>query len=564
MSLGILMMVHTAFGRAAQVARHFAERGCPVVIHVDRRVRAKVVKGFRQSLYGAGDVHFTPRVRVEWGAWSMVEATQIAAEEMLARHPEVRHVMLASGSCLPLRPVSELIDYLDAHPDTDFIESVTTEQVTWTIDGLEEERFTLRFPFSWRRHRRLFDGYVRLQRRIGFERRVPAGIEPHLGSQWWCLTADTLRAILEDPDRPAHDAYFRHVWIPDESYFQTLARGRSHRIDSRSLTLSKFDVGGKPHVFYDDHLHLLRRSDCFMARKIWPGADLLYETFLSPSAERTKRTEPDPGKIDRVFARANARRAHGRPGLYNQGRFPHWGWEGRRTAARYTVLSGFDDLFEDFPAWFAKRAGGRVHGHLYHPDRVEFAGGERLVRGNLTDDARLRDHRPEQFLFNLLWSTRGERQTFLFGPGDRQRVADMMMGDPDATFGMVTGAWIVPLLRSGRPFPEVQAEAARLQRAEMRLIEMSKARWARARVLSWSLAELVTAPMDRLQALLDEVAPRDRAQPTEAPVMHGLDGLPDLLRRLRDNGVKPVVMGDLRQIERGPTATMPTLRPAAG
>ena len=140
MSLGVVMLVHTAFERAAQVARHFAARGCPVVVHVDRRVRRKVVKQFRESLYGAGDVHLSPRVRVEWGGWSLVEATQLACEEMLARHPEVRHVMLASGSCLPLRPVEELAAYLDAHPDTDFIESVTTEQVTWTIDGLEEER----------------------------------------------------------------------------------------------------------------------------------------------------------------------------------------------------------------------------------------------------------------------------------------------------------------------------------------------------------------------------------------------------------------------------------------
>ena len=45
-----------------------------------------------------------------------------------------------------------------------------------------------------------------------------------MGSQWWCLTRATLRAILRDPDRPALARYFRGVWIPDESYFQTLAR----------------------------------------------------------------------------------------------------------------------------------------------------------------------------------------------------------------------------------------------------------------------------------------------------------------------------------------------------
>ena len=89
-------------------------------------------------------------------------------------------------------------------------------------------------------------------------------------------------AQLEDPDRRYYDRYFSRVWIPDESYYQTLVRLYSTDIESRSLTLSKFDFQGKPHVFYDDHLQLLRRSDCFVARKIWPYAERLYSNFLSP------------------------------------------------------------------------------------------------------------------------------------------------------------------------------------------------------------------------------------------------------------------------------------------
>ncbi len=201
------------------------------------------------------------------GHVGLVAGTLSASEMMLAEFDEVRHVYLSSGSCLPLRPVQELIDYLAARPQTDFIESATTSDVPWTVGGLSDERFTLRFPFSWKRHRYLFDKYVDLQRKVGFKRKIPNGIQPHMGSQWWCLTRQTLSAILEDPERDRYDAFFQKVWIPDESYFQTLARLYSSNIESRSLTLSKFDFQGKPHIFYDDHLQLLRRSDCFVARK---------------------------------------------------------------------------------------------------------------------------------------------------------------------------------------------------------------------------------------------------------------------------------------------------------
>ena len=343
-SVGIVMLIHTALHRAEQVARHWLAAGCPVVLHVDRNVAEADFNAFRDRFLDHPQVVFSDRHRCEWGTWGIVAASQAAGELMLERFHEVTHVYLASGSCLPLRPVKELQEYLAARPQTDFIESATTTDVPWIMGGLGAERFTLRFPFSWKRHRRLFDGYVRLQRRLGVRRRVPEGLNPHLGSQWWCLTRKTLSAILTDPRRAEYDTYFRRVWIPDECYYQTLTRLHSVKVESRSLTLSKFDYQGKPHVFYDDHLQLLRRSDCFVARKIWPQAERLYQAFLSESLNDLKAAEPNPGKIDRLFSKAVERRTEGRPGLYMQSRMPSWGRQTTLTCAPYSVFQGFSDL----------------------------------------------------------------------------------------------------------------------------------------------------------------------------------------------------------------------------
>ncbi|MEL6587969.1 MAG: beta-1,6-N-acetylglucosaminyltransferase, partial [Pseudomonadota bacterium] len=439
--LGFVMLVHTAFDRAEQVARYWANNGCPVIIHVDGKVPMKSFRAFKARFEGERLVRFSKRARVEWGSWSLVQATQLAATRLLDNFVDVQHAYLVSGSCLPLRPVAELQSYLAEHPNTDFIESVTIDEVTWTIDGLEAERFTLRFPFSWRKNRKLFDAYTEVQRKLRLRRRIPKDVSPHLGSQWWCLTRKTLSSILQAPDRAAMDAYFAKVWIPDESYFQSLARRYATQIESRSLTLSKFDVQGKPHIFYDDHLQLLERSDCFVARKIWPRADILYHTFLSPDRGGARVAEPNPGKIDRVFSRANERRSLGRPGLYNQGRFPKKGFENGLTSARYNVFCGFTDLFEEFEPWLNRRVGGRVHGRLFHPDRVEFAGGDTVLNGCLSDSATLRDYRPEQFLTNLLWSTRGERQSFMYRAGDTPKMTEFLLRDPNATICLISGAW---------------------------------------------------------------------------------------------------------------------------
>lgn len=547
-SLGFIMLCHTSLHRAAQVARHWAERDCPVVIHIDRQVSRKRYEEFRRELADLDNVRFSQRLRCEWGTWSLVQASQTAAALLLDEFPSVRHVYLVSGSCLPLRPVDELRDYLAARPMTDFIESVTLRDVDWTVSGLNDERFKLRFPFSWKRHRWLFDAYVDVQRKVGFRRKLPQGITPHLGSQWWCLTRQTLTAILQDPRRHEFERFFRLVWIPDESYYQTLARNYARYIESRSLTLSKFDFQGKPHVFYDDHLHLLRRSDCFVARKIWPRANRLYTTFLTDDAAGTRMAEPAPGKIDRVFSRTLERRTRGRPGLYMHSRFPYPDWENGKTAAPYSVFHGFNTLFVDFESWLTRRLGSVVHGNIFDPRRARFVGDATIYAGCLSANATMRDYNPEHFLTNMIWNTRGERQTFMFGPRDSQRIGAFMASDSNAQISVITGAWAVPLYLSNRNFAEIRTEAAVLQRREIDFVNVLRHVKARADIRIWSLAEFIDEPMEHLQSILDATEGATVQRLTEAPRMADLSGFAAFLQSLKNQGMNPVTVGDFPQV----------------
>lgn len=543
-TLGFVMLVHEPLDRARQVARVWAAAGCPIVIHVDKAVPKPVHDAFVAGFADLTHVRFSTRHRCEWGAWSLVAATQTASEVMLREFPEVRHVYLASGSCLPLRPTEALRDYLDANPKTDFIESVTTRDVPWIIGGLDAERFTFSFPFSWKRHRFLFDRWVSMQRLVRRQRPIPDGVTPHLGSQWWCLTRQTLSAILEDPRRRIYERFFRHVWIPDESYFQTLVRLCSAKIESRSLTLSKFDFLGKPHIFYDDHLQLLRRSDCFVARKIWPDAERLYSAFLEDPISLAEAAEPNPGKIDRIFARAVEQRTRGRGGLYMQSRFPNWDWENGRTAAPYTVLSGFGDLFEDFPEWLSRVADCMTHGHLYAPGRAEFAGGQDIFAGALSDSAGLRDYNPVAFLTNLIWNTRGERQCFLFGPNDNQEIAWFLAADPNAHVSVISGAWAVPLYHANRNFSDLREAAAAFQKIESRYLDRLRGPQTKARVRIWSMAEFMEQPLERLGMLVEEIGIRNGRRLAEAPRLRPLDGFGQFLQNLKNQGMHPHLTGD--------------------
>ena len=561
MSLGVIMLVHTDFDRAAQLARHWSDAGCPVVVHVDSNVDAAIYDQFKTDLADIPDLRFCARHRCEWGTWGMVAASQEAATLLLEEFPDVTHVYLASGACLPLRPVAELRAYLEAHPETDFIESATTADVPWTIGGLDRERFTLRFPFAWKKHRRLFDYFVQLQQLLRLRRTIPDGIVPHMGSQWWCLTRQTLDAILQDPKRATYDQYFRRVWIPDESYYQTLTRLHARKVESRSLTLAKFDFQGKPHIFFDDHIELLQRSGSFVARKIWRDANQLYQRFPLANDANLPSREPNSGPVDRVFSQAVQRRTQGRPGLFMQSRFPSIDRQNGFTAAPYAVLQGFSDVFPDFTDWLTKQTGAQVHGHLYAKDRAHFADGSTVYRGGLSDSARLRDYNGKMFLTNLIWNGRDAHHCFQFGPADTQDIQWTLAKDTNASIWVISGAWSIPLFTSGRSASDVRSEAARLQRIEDKFLKTLRSPQARARIKIKTLADFIEAPMDTLQTIIDDIAGHRGTALKEVPKMPDLTGLPDFLQDLKNQGMHPFLTGDITAGNTQQTRVAPRRKP---
>ncbi len=175
---------------------------------------------------------------------------------------------------------------------------------------------------------------------------------------------------------------------------------------------------------------------------------------------------------------------------------------------------------------------------------MQFAGGETIFSGALSDSARLRDYNPASFLTNLLWNTRGERQCFQFGPADRQDIAAFIATDANAQISVVTGAWAVPLFRANRNFGEIRQEAARLQKIEAGYLSVLRSPNTKARVRIWTLAEFVENPMEPLQMILDEISPRAVRRLTEAPRLVDLGGFGQFLQNLRNQGMQPVLMGD--------------------
>ncbi len=124
---------------------------------------------------------------------------------------------------------------------------------------------------------------------------------------------------------------------------------------------------------------------------------------------------------------------------------------------------------------------------------------------------------------------------------------------------MISGAWAVPLFRSGRDFADLRREAAQLQKIENAHLDILRHTQAHARVRIWTMAEFVEAPMEALQSVLDDIAPAASRRPGPMPRPVDLDGFGRFLQNLRNQGMHPYLMGDF-PVERGPASMREPLR----
>ena len=431
MRTGFIVLAHERLDLVAQLVEHLSSQGARVVVHIDQAVPEQR----RKALVPDENVRVISTQRSEWGMFGLVAATLDAVREILRAGWPLRHVALLSGSCLPKRSIGELERYLAANPVSDFIESVPLAEHNWVAGGLSEERLTLYHPFPWKRYRTLFDAWVWTQRQLGIRRRLPHGLSPHIGLQWWCLRLTTLRAIAEHPRLSEFERFFRVTWIPDEIFFQSLVRAVAPtNIVSRPLTLQRFDPMGQPYVFHDDHQRLLGESDHFFARKIDHDASQLRDHLLSLSDDGGRPAFWSMTDED-VFSSARRAPQQEHRGLITQGRLPHGATVRRVDTARpyLALVSDDEDLLCDLRnRLLAARPKLRLHGQLFGPRSAQFRLPGKEFWGNLPSRPGLRDYRPEQFLTRLIWAERDIGTAFLFDPSDNARIGRLMALDRNA------------------------------------------------------------------------------------------------------------------------------------
>lgn len=278
MKIGFIILAHENPESVGNVVAslNLGDTSHRVILHLDARLEGAQRKEFLSSVRNidSGFEECTP-VHCAWGDWSLAEAA-LAGIKKLKSGKKVDYVVLLSGSHVVLKAPAELERFLQENAKMDFIESVDPRIDPWVQGGPSIERFQYEFPYNFMAEREKFDNHFAEQRENGKTRDLPEGLRPRLGSQWWCLRWTTIEAITKELEfRPEIIEYFRNVWIPDESFFQTLVGSfiPNDEICSIPFVLHTLTPTGRPYAFFKDHADALAESGFFLARKVCSHSD---------------------------------------------------------------------------------------------------------------------------------------------------------------------------------------------------------------------------------------------------------------------------------------------------
>jgi len=243
---------------------------CEVIVHYDKRESLDLYLGLKGNYDACSRCHFLPdedRVKGGWGTFALVQAVLNVFNYLDRNCLCFSHCYLISGSCFPIRPLTELNQFLQNNQGIEFIECQDSD---WIQGGIKKDRYLYHHFLAKRKHSKLFRWSYLIQKKLRLKRSVPMGFEVVFGSQWWCLTHETvskLLAFIRENEKIVD--FFHSVWIPDECFFQSVVWHliEPAKIANRSLTYYCFDAQGKPQIFCEAAITEKIRRDYFFIRK---------------------------------------------------------------------------------------------------------------------------------------------------------------------------------------------------------------------------------------------------------------------------------------------------------
>jgi hypothetical protein len=277
-----ILLAHTAPRQLARLVERLDGEHARFLVHVDRGAAAETAAEARRLLEPNPRVTFLPSRRTRRTTFGLVAAPLDALALLRRRGEPFGHAILLSGQDYPVKPPAALLERLAREPDLSYLHA-------FPIEDPERSEWP---PTAVFRYRKWHPGLASPRWGVPLGRRMPGGRVPFGGSMYWALSRDAVEHVTDAAERePELVRFFRHTFIPDEMFFQTLLLNSPLR--DRVATLAAPDCYG---LHYIDWRRGIERPETL-------GAGDLAALAATPAFFARKfDEEADPAVLDRIDA----------------------------------------------------------------------------------------------------------------------------------------------------------------------------------------------------------------------------------------------------------------------
>lgn len=204
--IGYLILVHRYPDQFKRLFRAIYNSQNQYVVHVDKNSGAELETEIREFLSPYANADMIKSEKAIWGGYSLVDA-ELRGMERLLQMGEWSHFINLSGQDFPLKPQKQIIAFLNANLDREFIK---------VMDQHRDRPDTMH---------RVSEYVIELDesiQRTARSRPFLTDAVPYIGNQWMIVTRAFCEFVCHDPRISRYKEFYKNTLIADEGFFQTI------------------------------------------------------------------------------------------------------------------------------------------------------------------------------------------------------------------------------------------------------------------------------------------------------------------------------------------------------
>lgn len=267
MKIAYLINAHKNFKQLERLVARLNYDGADFFIHIDRKTDDTNFTLLLDALSIFKPTWVADRVDIAWARFSQVEATINGLRTILQSNKSYDYINFISGEDYPIKSNDYIADFFSKNNGYEFIGHFDPVSEGWAEGMARFQRYWLDVVVKNGRIRCL------LQRAADFfpKRKIPKGYKAYAGSQWWSISSDCARYIVDFVDsNQSFVNFYKLTACPDEMFFQTIVMNSIYKTNVYNDNLRYIDWSeGQSHpkiLTKNDFCHIKSSTGLF-ARK---------------------------------------------------------------------------------------------------------------------------------------------------------------------------------------------------------------------------------------------------------------------------------------------------------